>query len=184
MVRYLMRSKRQPKPLTCSKIVMDTGPLLVLLFGCSVGFGSACTLRACSTPKDREFYEQHGDELLKILARKDFLFTPHVVAEISSHIESNDNDVPELLNHGNAIVKHLLTKGTEMHVALEEILRHKFYTRNGSYGITDCGLLAVSDQTTLLLTQDDPLKRLAIKEGFAAMFPQDIYYAVRGYTKT
>jgi hypothetical protein len=173
-----MQGKKRPKPLICNKIVMDTGPLLVLLFGCSSGFGCDSTRRACSTPKDRKFYEEHGDELLKILARKQIFITPHVIAELSSHIESNDTLVPQILNHNNALVNQLLTRGTEHYISLKEILTHQYYVKNGNFGITDCGLLAISDATTLLLTQDGDLKKWAISEGFSAMFPQDIYYSI------
>jgi rRNA-processing protein FCF1 len=177
-----MRSKKQPKALTCAKIIVDTGPLLVLLFGCSGSFDSEDTKQACSNDKEAEFYQEHGEQLLKIIAKKQVLITPHVVAEVSSKIKSKDVSVGAILNEDNTIVKHLLARGMEVHIELKKLLGHQIFKQNSELGITDCGLMVISDETTLLLTHDGDLKEKAKSEGIDAMLPKDLYYSVVGYT--
>jgi rRNA-processing protein FCF1 len=176
-----MRGKKQPKPLTCTKIVLDSGPLLVLLCGSSGTFDDEYTKQICSNEKEAEFYEEHGEQILKIVAKKEVFITPHVVAEVSNKIKSMNIDVGRILSENNAVIKHLLSRGKEQHIELKELLGHRIFKQNMKFGITDCGLMMISDKTTLLLTHDRELRDKAKHEGIDAMLPQEMYYSVAGY---
>lgn len=175
-----MRGKKQPKTLTCTKIVLDSGPLLVLLCGSSGAFDDEDTRQICSNEKEAKFYEEHGEEILKIVARKKVFITPHVVAEVSNKIKSKNIGVGRILSENNAVVKHLFSRGKEQHIELKELLGHRIFKRNMQFGITDCGLMMISDKTSLLLTHDRDLRDEAKREGIYAMLPQEMYYSVAG----
>jgi len=180
-----MRGKRQPKPLTCTRIIIDSSPLAIFLCATEQqgGFDGGNMQRICSNDKQVAFYRQHGEEVLKIIGRKRILITPHVVAEVSNLAKKNRFEVGKLINKDNIIVKLLLSKGIEQHLSLEQLLQKEIFCRDGNLGVTDCALMILSRETDLLLTHDEELRQRAQQRGIDAMLPQDVYYSVAGYQR-
>jgi rRNA-processing protein FCF1 len=145
-------------------------------------FNEKNTRKICNNDKNARFFQEHGEELLKIIGKKEVLVTPHVVAEVSNGVKSEDFDLRKILHQNNIMVRLLLSRGSEIHLSLKQLFCEGRFTNHRNLGVTDCALMVIAKQTDLLLTQDGELKKVAKSEGIDAMLPQDIYFSVMNYS--
>jgi predicted nucleic acid-binding protein len=149
----------------------------------SGSFNERDTQRICSNTKEARFFQEHGDDLLKIIGKKEVLVTPHVIAEVCNKIKSENFDLRRILHEDNTIIKLLMSRGKELHLSLKQLFGDDKFRNHKDLGVTDCALMILARQTdVLLLTQDRELKEVATSEGVDAMLPQDVFFSVMNYS--
>lgn len=169
-----MQNKKRPNLLQYTRIILDTGPLVVFLGAISDSgcFDEECTSKACNNASLTKFYKENGETFLKVISKIPFKLTPHVIAETSNFLKNSEFDIEQIFDANRGVIKEILLKSTEEHIMVKDLFANPIFISHKDLGITDCILMAVT-KTDLLLTHDGPLRQRAKELGINAMLPYE-----------
>lgn len=146
--------------MTKRPVLIDT-QLLVLLV---VGLTGASLIERHKRTIDRKYTRTDFHLLLDLLGHAPrFVFCPHVATETSNLAGQHGEPERSAIM---ATLKALLNNAEDLRISCADAMGQPDYP---ALGLADAAQLALCTEDTVLLTDDEPLHRAAVRHGIAAL---------------